>query len=336
MGAAQAAPSSLPGAGPSDSPSAFFKTVPVQPPPRPTDFVALFALACAMLLWSGTFIAMKLALVHFHPVFMVFLRMTASTLLLIPFMRAWAKRTPYSRGDWRIIGLLVLAEPCFYFMFEAYALRYTTASQAGVITSLLPLLVGVTAYFVLKERLGKKTWIGFFLAMAGVVALTLSSEDSDAAPNALFGNILELLAMLMACVYTLCVRKLRGYPPFFITAMQAGAGMIFFGVLFLAMGAPLPETLPPVLPGAPFDGTMLQRYTPYLAIAFLSFSTIVAYGLYNTGIARLSAGQAAAWINLIPAITLVMGIVMLDERLGLVQALALIPIVIGVVLSQLR
>lgn len=166
--------------------------------------------------------------------------------------------------------------------------------------------------------------------------LTLSSENSETAPNAFLGNSLELMAMLMACVYTLCVRKLLGYPPFFITAMQAGAGMLFFGALFLIMGAPLPESLPPVPPGAPFDGTLLQRYTPYLAIAFLSFSTIVAYGFYNTGIARLSAGQAAAWINLIPAITLVMGIVVLDERLSLAQAAALIPIVIGVVLSQLR
>lgn len=302
---------------------------------RNVDLVAVAALAVAMLLWSGTFVAMKLALLYFHPVFIVFVRMAASTLLLIPFMRAWARRTPYRRGDWRIVGLLVFAEPCLYFLFEAYALRYTTASQAGVITSLLPLLVGVSAYFALQERLGAKTWVGFFFAMAGVMVLTLSSENSDSAPNALLGNALELAAMLMACVYTLCVRKLRGYPPFFIAALQAGGGMVFFGLLFLFLGAPLTEPPPLFPPGDPFAGGPLQRYIPWLAIAFLSFATIMAYGLYNTGIARLSAGRAAAWTNLIPALTLIMGIIILDERLTLVQAAALIPIIAGVALSQM-
>ena len=286
------------------------------------DIVALCALAGAMVLWSGTFIAMKLVLTVFHPVLMIFVRMSVSTLLLLPLLRRWMRRTPYARGDWRVIALLVFSEPCLYFMFEGYALRYTTASQAGIITSLLPLLVGVSAFFVLKERLSSRAWAGFILAVIGVAVLTLTGENTEAAPDALLGNTLEFLAMLMACVYTLCVRKLAGYPPFFITAMQAGAGMLFFGCMLFILDVPLPAALPPTV--------------PLLALGFLSISTIVAYGLYNTGIARLSAGQAAAWINLIPALTLIMGIVFLGETLSFVQALAIIPILAGVVLSQTR
>ena len=283
--------------------------------------MALGALAGAMFLWSGTFIAMKVALTAFHPVFMIFVRMTGSVLLLSPFLSRWARGTPYRGGDWRIIGLMVVSEPCLYFMFEAYALRYTTASQAGIITSLLPLLVGVGAFFFLKERLGPKAWLGFILAVAGVITLTIFSEDSAQAPNALLGNSLEFGAMLMACIYTLCVRKLVGYQPFFISAMQSVGGMVFFGLMLVMLGAPLPDAMPPL--------------EPILALAFLSFSTLVAYGMYNFGIARLSAGQAAAWINLIPVLTLFMGIILLDEKLTLPQAIAVIPILGGVVLSQL-
>lgn len=283
--------------------------------------MALGALAGAMFLWSGTFIAMKVALNYFHPVFMVFVRMIGSVLLLSPFLLTWARGTPYRRGDWRIIGLMVLAEPCLYFMFEAYALRYTTASQAGIITSLLPLLVGVGAFFFLKEKLGLKAWLGFALAVGGVTTLTVFSENSEQAPNALLGNSLELCAMLMACIYTLCVRKLAGYQPFFISAMQSAAGVFFFGLMIVLLSAPLPSSLPPVEAVA--------------ALGFLAFSTLVAYGMYNFGIARLSAGQAAAWINLIPVITLFMGMLLLNESLTLVQGLAVIPIILGVILSQL-
>lgn len=294
---------------------------PARPHTAPLDIVALCALAGAMMLWSGTFIAMKLVLAVFHPVFMVFVRMLASAILLLPLIRHWLNRTPYSRGEWRVIALLVISEPCLYFLFEGYALRYTTASQAGLITSLLPLLVGISAFFVLKERLAAKAWAGFFLAVLGVAVLTLAGENSEAAPNALLGNSLEFLAMLMACVYTLCVRKLVGYPPFFITAMQAGAGAIFFGSMLLVLDVPLPDALPSAV--------------PLLALAFLSLSTIVAYGLYNIGIARLSAAQAAAWTNLIPVLTLIMGIVLLGETLSPVQAVAVVPILAGVVLSQM-
>jgi drug/metabolite transporter (DMT)-like permease len=273
-----------------------------------------------MLIWSGTFIATKVALVAFHPVLMVFIRMAASTLILLPFLPKLAANTPYAEGDWRILTLLVVAEPCLYFLFEGYALRYTTASQAGLITALLPLLVGVSAFFILKECLSLRAWSGFFLAVGGVVALTLFGEDSETAPNALLGNTLEFFAMSMACVYTLCVRRLAGYHPFFITAIQAAGGTLFFAVMLVIFDIPFPDALPPA--------------SPLIAQAFLSLTSIMAYSFFNIGVARLSASQAAAWTNLIPALTLVMGVFFLGETLTLVQILALLPILVGVVLSQ--
>lgn len=147
-------------------------------------------------------------------------------------------------------------------------------------------------------------------------------EDTTTAPDVFLGNTLEFFAMLMACVYTLCVRKLPGYPPFFITALQACAGTVFFGIVAVALNARLPQALPPA--------------APILALAFLSFATVTAYGLYNFGIARLGAGPAAAWINLIPVLTLIMGIVFLGEILNLVQSFAMLPVLIGVALSQIK
>lgn len=290
------------------------------PTPKP-DIMALCALAGAMFLWSGTFIAMKVALEVLHPVHIVGIRMVASSLMLLPFFGRWTAGVAYTRGDWRFLALLVFAEPCLYFIFEGYALRYTTASQAGLITALLPLLVGVSAFIFLKERLPKKVWAGFLLAVIGVIMLTLSSEDSETAPNAVLGNVLELVAMGLACVYTLCARKLKAYPAFLITTAQVAGGAAFFVLLSLVMDIRLPDALPAA---------------PHLAaLIFLSVSTVAAYSLYNLGIARLSAGQAAAWINLIPALTLLLGIVVLKETLTVVQCFAVLPIVAGVALSQM-
>jgi drug/metabolite transporter (DMT)-like permease len=62
--------------------------------------------------------------------------------------------------------------------------------------------------------------------------------------------------------------------------------------------------------------------------------TIGAYGMYNYGMSKIPAGQASSFINLIPVITLVMGLVLLDERLNWMQYAASALVIVGVYVSQ--
>ena len=287
------------------------------------DYVATTALTVAMLLWGTSFAAIKIALDGYQPIVMTFGRMTIGFVTLLPFSVHWKKKVEYKRGDWKIFLLLVLSEPCLYFLFETYALRYTTASEAGLVTSLLPLLVAISAWFVFKERLGLMAWIGFFLALAGVIWLTLAGVgvEQESAPNSLLGNSLEFCAMVAATSYTLCVRRLSNYPAFLIAAVQAFGGMCFFGILLFVFPSHLPENFP---------------LAPTLATVYLGVViTTGAYGLFNVGIARLGAGRGAAWTNLLPVSTLFFSFLYLGERLTRWQYVAIIPILAGVVLSQI-
>ena len=78
------------------------------------------------------------------------------------------------------LSLLALCEPCFYFVFEGYAMIYTTASQAGMVVAALPLAVVVAAWLLLGERPHRRVWIGFVLAVVGVVWLSAGSEATEA------------------------------------------------------------------------------------------------------------------------------------------------------------
>ncbi|WP_162962248.1 DMT family transporter, partial [Pseudomonas aeruginosa] len=126
-----------------------------------------FALAClilAMALWGSSYVVLKVAFRELPPLWVIFGRMALGSLVFLVAWR-WRGRIDYRPGDWKYLLGLAVCEPCLYFLCESFALQYTSAAQAGMITALLPLLVAVGAWLLLHERIGRMTWIGFGLAV---------------------------------------------------------------------------------------------------------------------------------------------------------------------------
>ncbi|WP_027858938.1 DMT family transporter [Marinobacterium jannaschii] len=283
-------------------------------------WLPVFSLFTAMLLWSSSFIALKLAFQYYDPMFVVFGRMAVASLCFMFVIRRIAK-FEYRAGDWKYLALMVVSEPCLYFIFEAMALQNTTAMEAGMITSLLPLLVAVGAFFLLKERLHGRAWLGFLIAVCGAIWLSVSGEQSESAPNPLLGNFLEFCAMICATGYTLCLKHLsQRYSSWFLTALQAFAGSVFFLPLVYA-----------------WDGGMPTTFEMPAVLAILYLGTLInigAYGMYNLGVSKISASQASAFVNLIPVFTLILAYVVLRETLNAEQMMAAGLVIGGVILSQ--
>ncbi len=290
-------------------------------PQREGQAFAWGCLVVAMALWGSSFIALKLAFSEIPPMWVIFGRMGLGSLVFLAAWR-WRGRIEYRAGDWKYLLGLAACEPCLYFIFEALALQRTSASQAGMITALLPLLVAVGAYLTLRERITRTTLAGFLLAVAGAVWLSLAGEADVHAPAPLLGNFFEFLAMLCATGYTLLLKHLSSrYSAFILTALQAFVGSLFF--LPLAwLSADLPSAV-----SAQGWGAVV-----YLGIVV----TVGAYGMYNFGVSRLPASQASGFTNLIPVFTLLLAALFLGERLNAWQLVAVGLVFIGVGLSQWR
>lgn len=284
----------------------------------------LFAMAClvlAMALWGSSFIALKFAFAELPPMWVIFGRMALGSLVFLLAWR-WRGRLDYRPGDWRYLLALAACEPCLYFIFEALALQHTSATQAGMITALLPLLVAMGAFLFLHERVARSTWAGFLLAVVGAIWLSLASEAHSHAPAPLLGNFYEFLAMLCATCYTLLLKFLsERYSPFVLTAMQAFIGSLFFLPLAL-LTEPLPSQF-----GVLGIGSVI-----YLGVVV----TVGAYGLYNFGVSRLPASQASGFTNLLPVFTLIFAALLLGESLTPMQYAAAALVFVGVALSQWR
>ncbi len=287
---------------------------------QPKTTAATLSLLLAMLLWASSFVALKIAFSSYHPMQVIFGRMLIASLCFLPFLPSF-RRMKWRRQDLRYLLLMAICEPCLYFIFEAKALVNTSASQAGIITAIMPLLVAVAAWSLLKERINRLTLLGFVIAICGAIILSLAAEATLSSPAPLWGNLYELAAMVCSTGYTLCLKHLSGrYSALFLTAVQAFIGSIFFAFFLL-----------------PADIGLPQHWVtgPALAVIYLgTFVTLGGYGLFNFGVSRIPASQAAAFVNLIPVFSVILGSVLLAERLTNWQWFAVVMVFGGVFLSR--
>ena len=276
----------------------------------------------AALIWASSFIALKYTFRTYDPMVVIFGRMFVAS---VCFLLLWKyiRQPKIYREDIKYLLLMSFCEPCLYFLFEAAAVKNTTASGAGVITALLPLMVAVGARRFLKEEITKYMVAGFAVAIIGSIWLSLCSASSAYAPHPVFGNFMEFLAMVCASGYFIVFKHLSGrYGSFFLTATQAFVGAVFYLPLLLLPSIHIPRSFEPA---------------PALAVIYLGVVvTLGAYGLYNYGASRTKASTASAFINLIPAFTILLAFILLGEKLNAGQMAAVLVVFAGVFISQIK
>jgi drug/metabolite transporter (DMT)-like permease len=283
------------------------------------SLLPIAALLAAALLWGGSFSAMRLAVQVMSPWSVMWLRMVIALTVILPFA-GQMKTSAYRKGDWRQLLPMILLQPCLYFLLEAYALKFTTSSQAGVISASVPLMVAVGAWLMLAEPLGRKTFAGLFLSVAGVAVLSLSGRANASAVNPLLGNALELCAMISAAMNIIYVKRLCArYNPWLLTMLQLVAGTLFFlpGLVLLFRQPPTMWTVPLIF-----------------SVSLLAVVSVGAFGLYNWAMSRVPASRASAFINLVPVAAVAFGWMVLGEALSGVQCVAAAGVIVGVAISQ--
>lgn len=276
----------------------------------------------AMVFWGASFPAMKYIIGQMNPYFIIWIRMTLGACCILPFISK-NSLAHYQKGDWFLLLLMVLFEPCLYFYFELSALKLTTASQAGFVAATLPLMVIASSALILKEKIYPRSILGITIAFAGIVMLTFTSSSSETSPNPILGNMFECLAMGSATAFTLILKKLTTrYSPLFLTLMQTLGGVIlFFPSVFFQDDLQTIFQTPPVLAVLLFLGIVV---------------TVFAYIFYITGIKLIPANEAIVFVNLIPVFGLLLSMIFLSETLNLLQGAACLLVLSGIGVGQIK
>jgi drug/metabolite transporter (DMT)-like permease len=281
------------------------------------------AIMGTVLFWGLSFVSSKTILnAGVPPMTMVAMRFAVASVLLFPLLRL---REPRLRLDRR--GVLSLAAGgllgvTIYFFFESRGVKLTTASNASLIIATIPVFTVIAERLFYNSRVAWYRWIGVVLSLGGVYLLVGRASGVEAAPGGLAGNLFMLGACLAWVAYNMVSRNLhRRFSDFAVTAYQA-----LFGTLFL-----VPLALFERGSWVPLGPVVLLNVL-YLAV----FCSAGGYFLYVYALARIGPVGIAPFINLIPVVGVLGGVLILGERIVVLQIVGGVVVIAGVLVVNLR
>jgi drug/metabolite transporter (DMT)-like permease len=279
--------------------------------------IALFTI----LIWGTTFISTKLLLGDFTPVEILFYRFSLGLLALFLAYPRRLKGTSLKQEA--LFAAAGLCGVTLYYLLENIALIYTTASNAGVITSVAPFFTAILASRLKGgEKPGRFFFLGFAAAIIGICVISFSgSALLTLNPK---GDLLALLSAFMWAIYAVLSRKIGelGY-----NTVQTTRRIFLYGFLFML----------PILPFLHFEWGFARFMEPVnlFNILFLGMgASALCFATWNLAVKLLGAVKTSAYIYLIPVIAVVTSVIVLRERITWVSALGMALTLAGLFLSE--
>ncbi len=278
-------------------------------------------LACGtQIMWGATFVSTKVLLNYFQPVEILFIRMLLAVIALFVIdphpLRLGDRRRELAFAGAGLTGLVL------YFLLENTALTMTYASNVGIIVACAPFFVAVMVGLFFKEKQGKNFYIGFVIAIAGVIMVSVSGKQSFHLNP--FGDFLAFLAMISWGAYSAIVKKISewDYPIVAVTRR-----IYFYGVILL---------LPVLLYEE--DGWNLSAFREPTVIANLLFlglcASALGFFLWNLATGWIGAVKTSLYIYVSPIVTVVLSMFVLHEKMTVFSVIGSVCILIGLMISQ--
>lgn len=281
---------------------------------------AIFALIITNIIWGAAFPIYKWSLENLDPYNFAFLRFFIAALIILPFTKYNLK---IHKDDYFKITFASLAGVTMTVLLWLTGLKYTASINAPIIGATEPIFILFLATFILREKLKKRIVIGTLISMVGVLLIVFKPTVSDNASNALFGNILFLLATFCGITYSLIIKRL--------TKKYHLLTLTFWSFLIGALG---------LMPFALYS-TYMHGFFPNLnfqgivGIVYATiFSSVVAYTLFTYGIRNLQANESGIFIYIDPIIALIVAMPLLGETITMTYAFGSLLVLTGIYIAD--
>lgn len=289
---------------------------------KPLDWLGLIAL---VIMFGSAFMFTKLAVQEFSPAIVAAGRIiiAAIVLLLIALLRK--ESFGFLRNTWLLIIALAITGDCLPFYLISWGQQTVDSSIAGILMAVVPLTTIVLAhFFVVGEPLTTNRVVGFLLGFLGIIVLlgpaALAKFESGA--NVVISMLAILGGAISYAINTILAKRLPNESFLAIsTAVLVIASLIMLPILLVSNDAWI------IKPGR----------IEFISLVLLGvFPTALATIVYFAVIARVGPSFLSQINYLIPVWAVLMGIVFLNEFIGIKEYIALAIILLGIAVAQRR
>jgi len=282
-------------------------------------FLNLLALI-TVVIWATTFISSKILLNIFTPLEVMFYRFIIAYFLLLIIHPKFHKIE--SLKEEAMFLLAGITGGSLYFLTENSAVKISQVSNVGLIVATAPIITALLAHFFTKgEKLNKNLFLGFLTAISGVF-LVMFNGNFVLKLNPI-GDILALCAAISWSVYSITTKRFGSkYNHLYLTRK------IFFYALL---------TMTPFLFTSEFnfDVNKLLNFEVLSNLLFLGVvASSICFVVWNYTVDKLGVVKTNNYVYLIPAITLILSVLILNEKITLYSSLGAIFIFLGVYISE--
>ncbi len=254
----------------------------------------------------------KYVLLSIPVMFMLAIRFTLATVILLPLH--WltpAKKysishhfSKLSRRDWLFICGQGLSAGILFNFLMMLGLHYTDANMAGIITSVLPSIIAVMSWIILRERISSKQMSCILLASAGLVVIAFDKLTGVKTSHSFLGDAIVFLSLLPeAAYYVLCKMHSSSLPVFLVSSFLNGVNAIILLICLLFV---------------PWTGLSIN-FLDWFILTILGMSS----GLFNVfwyfGSKRVDGVMASISTAVMPVATVIIAWIVLGEHLSIWQ-----------------
>lgn len=278
-----------------------------------------------VLFWSGNFVLGRFVRDDLHPIELAFFRWAFVCLMLLPSLFIINVRNVVRliRSHFIITSVLAILSVTFFNTILYTALQTTTATNALLINSSVPIMILILSALMLKNDVSSRQVAGIALSSIGVIFLILKGDFGNIAElNLSSGDFWMIASSFVWALYSVLFRlKPEGFSSTELFVVNMYLGFLYLLPVYLAQGYAVHGQL-----------VLLESYWPYfIYVSF--FASILSYLFWNRGIDLLGAAKTGQFAHLMPLFGAILAYLFLGETLKIYHIVGALLIGTGIYTS---
>ena len=286
-------------------------------------FMAYLFLILSTLFWSGNFVLSRGIAEIIPPVALGYFRWITAFLILLPFtFRLIFRHSHLILKHIRYLLALAFLGVAAFNTLIYQAMHYTTAINAVLVVSFIPILILIISSGVYREKPTRIQLIGILVSITGIATIILKADINRLIQLSFnTGDLLVLIAAFSWAAYSVMLKSFPSelHPLVFLQSI------IFLGLIILT----------------PFyfaelyfrDGFPINSATVVSILYVGLFASVLAFICWNKAVREIGANNAGPFVHLMPVFGTIFAIIFLGEKVAYYHLIGIMLVFTGILIS---